>query len=52
VWLATSNDEKATVSGYYFHHQKQRTPNPLANDEAMQDKFLEKCEAVTGVAFE
>lgn len=51
VWLATSEDEKAKVSGRYFHHQKERAHNPRANDVVMQEKFLEQCHAITGVAF-
>lgn len=51
VWLATSQDEKAKVSGRYFHHQKERSHNPRANDVTMQEKFLEQCQAITGVAF-
>lgn len=51
VWLATSNDEKAKVTGRYFHHKKERPHNKLANEHALQDEFMEKCEAITGVAF-
>jgi NAD(P)-dependent dehydrogenase (short-subunit alcohol dehydrogenase family) len=51
VWLATSNDEKAKISGRYFHHQKERSYNPLAIDLMLQEKFLEQCKAITGVTF-
>jgi hypothetical protein len=51
VWLASSNDEEATVSGRYFHHKKQRPCNPAARDVMMQEKFLEGCEAITRVRF-
>lgn len=51
VWLATSNDDKAKVSGKYFHHKKERPYNSAADDAIMQDKFLENCKAITGVAF-
>lgn len=51
VWLAVSNDEEAKVSGRYFFHQEQVRYNPVADDVAMQEKFLVKCEEVTGVAF-
>ena len=51
VWLAVSNDEKAKVSGKYFHHQRERHYNSAADDEVLQDKFLKQCEAITGVSF-
>jgi NAD(P)-dependent dehydrogenase (short-subunit alcohol dehydrogenase family) len=51
VWLAVSNDEKAIVSGRYFHHLKVRPHNPLADDITLQEKFLQHCKEITGIAF-
>jgi NAD(P)-dependent dehydrogenase (short-subunit alcohol dehydrogenase family) len=51
VWLATSNDPTAKVSGRYFFHQKERHHNQEADDVGLQEKFLELCEEITGVAF-
>jgi NAD(P)-dependent dehydrogenase (short-subunit alcohol dehydrogenase family) len=51
MWLAVSNDEKAQVSGRYFFHQKERSYNPAADDESLQDKFLSLCSEITGVVF-
>lgn len=51
VWLAVSNDDKAKVSGCYFFHQKERSTNPEADDVLLQEKFLEVCREMTGVAF-
>ena len=51
VWLATANDSKANVSGRYFHHKKERSYNTTANDITLQEKFLQLCETITGVAF-
>ncbi|HKK21306.1 MAG TPA: SDR family NAD(P)-dependent oxidoreductase [candidate division Zixibacteria bacterium] len=51
VWLAVSNDEKAKVTGGYFHHQKRRDYNPEAGDLELQDRFLEICREITGVSF-
>jgi len=51
VWLATSDDEKAKVSGRYFFHQKQSRYNPIADDVTLQDGLLKACEEVTGVPF-
>jgi len=51
VWLAGSNDENAKVSGRYFFHQKERHPNPEADDVQLQERFLKLCEEITGVSF-
>lgn len=52
VWLATSNDPEAKVSGKYFHHKQQVPCLPAAKDVAIQDKFLALCEQITGVHLE
>ena len=51
VWLAGSNDENAKVSGRYFFHQKERHPNPEADDVQLQERLLKLCEEITGVSF-
>lgn len=51
VWLAAGNDEKAKVSGKYFHHMKERPFNAAAGDQTLQEKFLQRCEEITGIAF-
>jgi NAD(P)-dependent dehydrogenase (short-subunit alcohol dehydrogenase family) len=51
VWLATSKDAKAMVSGHYFHHQNVTQHNPEADDVRLQERFLSLCEEVTGVSF-
>ena len=51
VWLAVSNDEKAKVSGRYFHHKKESHHSPEADDASLQEKFLSMCEEMTGVSF-
>ena len=51
VWLAVSNDEEAKVSGRYFFHQKQAHHNREADDVVLQERFLELCAEITGVAF-
>jgi NAD(P)-dependent dehydrogenase (short-subunit alcohol dehydrogenase family) len=50
VWLATSEDAAARVSGRYFYHRKQARSSPAADDTALQDAFLARMEALTGVA--
>jgi len=49
VWLATSDDPAATVTGEYFYHQKLRAPNPAARDPQRQEKLLEACHRFSGV---
>jgi len=51
VWLATSNDAAARVSGNYFHHRKVTHHNPEADDVRLQERFLSLCQEVTGVSF-
>lgn len=51
VWLATSNDEEAKVSGRYFFHQNERHYNPESDDALLQERFLNLCRELTGVSF-
>ncbi|HKG60460.1 MAG TPA: SDR family NAD(P)-dependent oxidoreductase [Pyrinomonadaceae bacterium] len=51
VWLAVSSDDKAKVSGRYFHHQEESRYNPETNDVLLQERFLELCREITGVSF-
>jgi hypothetical protein len=51
VWLATSDDEQAKVSGHYFFHQKIRQHNREADDVSLQERFLNLCQEITGVSF-
>jgi len=50
VWLATSNDSAAQVSGGYFYHLKSRRPNPDATVKSIQDRFMAECARLSGVA--
>ncbi len=49
AWLAVSDDEAARVSGKYFHHMRQRAPDPAANDTDRQDQFIEICGRLSGI---
>jgi NAD(P)-dependent dehydrogenase (short-subunit alcohol dehydrogenase family) len=51
AWLAVSNDEKAKVTGQYFHHKKISRHQAIADDIDLQDKLITVCEEVTGVKF-
>jgi NAD(P)-dependent dehydrogenase (short-subunit alcohol dehydrogenase family) len=49
VWLASSDDPAAAVSGRYFKRRRELRANPVAYDEALQEGLLERCAAFTGV---
>lgn len=49
VWLATSDDAGARVSGKYFFHMRRRAPNPQAEKTDIQDRFIARCEELSGV---
>ena len=49
VWLATSDDAEAMVSGQYFYHQERRAPEAAARDEKIQERLIAKCERISGV---
>jgi len=51
VWLATSNDAAATVTGGYFFHRRPRDAHPAARDPAVQDRLLEICATLSGTAW-
>jgi NAD(P)-dependent dehydrogenase (short-subunit alcohol dehydrogenase family) len=50
VWLATSHEPAATVSGKYFFHQKLRDPDPATNDIELQDQLLDLCRKLSGIS--
>jgi len=49
VWLASSDDPAATVTGRYFKRRRELRANPQAYDEALQDELLAACADLTGV---
>jgi NAD(P)-dependent dehydrogenase (short-subunit alcohol dehydrogenase family) len=51
VWLATSKERGAQVSGRYFYHRQEKPYNPQADDIALQKRLLRICRGITGVAF-
>jgi len=51
VWLATSNEPAALVSGQYFYHLKRRAADPAASNPVIQDKLLAECARLSGVPF-
>jgi NAD(P)-dependent dehydrogenase (short-subunit alcohol dehydrogenase family) len=51
VWLATSDEPAARVSGQYFYHMKRRAADPAASNPAIQEKLLSECARLSGVPF-
>ncbi len=49
VWLVTSDDPAATVTGEYFYHMRLRTPNPVSRDVERQQKLVDACQHLSGV---
>jgi NAD(P)-dependent dehydrogenase (short-subunit alcohol dehydrogenase family) len=50
VWLATSDEPAATVSGRYFFHQKLRDSDSATKDVERQILLLDLCHKVSGTA--
>ena len=50
AWLASSADAAAQVTGRYFHHGSPQQADPAASDPDRQDRLLELCQSLTGVA--
>jgi NAD(P)-dependent dehydrogenase (short-subunit alcohol dehydrogenase family) len=49
VWLVSSEDVEARVSGRYFYHQHPKERHPAVNDHAVQDGLLAICAKLSGV---
>lgn len=49
VWLATSDEPSATVTGQYFKRRTSLRANPAAYDTGVQDGLLAVCADLTGV---
>ena len=50
AWLAVSDDPEARVTGGYFYHQRPRDVHPAAQDPELQDRLLDYCRDMSGVA--
>lgn len=49
VWLATSEDAAARVTGEYFYHMRRRAPLPAARDADRQQMLLYACARFSAV---
>src|SRR5271170_5469068 len=50
AWLAASDDPAARTTGGYFYHLKPREPNPEAQVVALQDRLIDICREISGLA--
>jgi NAD(P)-dependent dehydrogenase (short-subunit alcohol dehydrogenase family) len=51
VWLATSDEPAARVTGKHFFHMKPRGAVPAASDPQVQERLLAECARISGVPF-
>jgi NAD(P)-dependent dehydrogenase (short-subunit alcohol dehydrogenase family) len=50
MWLATSTEDGATVSGAFFQTRRPISVNPQASDTRLQDGLLQQCAELCGAA--
>ena len=50
AWLSVSDEEDAQRSGRYLYHRRPADLHPDAHDHALQDRLLQHCRDLTGVA--
>jgi NAD(P)-dependent dehydrogenase (short-subunit alcohol dehydrogenase family) len=50
AWLAVSDDPEARVTGGYFYHKEPARLNSAAHDLSLQDRLLDYCRDLTGIA--
>jgi NAD(P)-dependent dehydrogenase (short-subunit alcohol dehydrogenase family) len=49
VWLATTEDPEALISGRYWRHLRPEKPHPTVHDQRFQDELLASLAGQTGV---
>ncbi len=52
VWLAASDEPGARATGLYLQHKKPARLHPAVRDPALQDRLLDHCRKVSGIALE
>lgn len=50
AWLAVSDDPEARVTARYFYHRRPAQVNPAAQDPERQNRLLDTCRDLSGVA--
>ena len=51
VWLATSEEPGARVTGQYFYHMRRRASEAAAASTTIQERLLSECARLSGVPF-
>jgi hypothetical protein len=51
IWLATSDEPSARLSGRYVKDRQHLSANPAACDQGLQDGLLRGCAVLSGVRF-
>jgi len=50
AWLAVSDEPDARVSGRYFHHLRERAPDPQTAPVDLQDRLVAEFAGLSGAA--
>jgi NAD(P)-dependent dehydrogenase (short-subunit alcohol dehydrogenase family) len=51
VWLSTSQEKEAMVTGRYFYHMKLQRHSPAAVEREVQERYIAECGRISGVTF-
>ena len=51
VWLATSNDVEAMITGQYFYHGRRKAVEPATRSAKVQERLMAECARISGVPF-
>jgi NAD(P)-dependent dehydrogenase (short-subunit alcohol dehydrogenase family) len=50
AWLAVGDDPATHVTGRYFYHQREKSPEPSTQSVGLQEALLERCVMLSGVS--
>lgn len=50
AWLAAGEDEAARATGRFLYHREPARLHPAAHDEALQDRLMDLCRDLSGIA--
>lgn len=51
VWLASSDEQSAKITGQFFYHKKPKHYLSKADDVGIQERFIRFCESLTNIEF-
>ena len=49
AWLAVGDDPATRVTGRYFYHQREKSPEPSTRRVGLQEALLDRCATLSGV---